>query len=135
MPVLDELFPGAAARVSHSAALLQAARGLLERELERVFGPAAAREWSRAELAPLPLEIIAAGLRRACLDELAIREQQPGDCPGQRQLLAAAEAVASDDTSPRAFQLADQLMLLVRSRTVEFRAGPAASGDARDLAK
>ena len=114
VPVLETLWPGAAVRSAGLADLLDAAAALLERELERLFGPPAKRVWSREAIASLPGPFIAAGLRRAAV---ALRPECADEL-GQVHLLAAADAVRDGVRQPRRFDWPRGLALQVTAHGV-----------------
>jgi tRNA(Ile)-lysidine synthetase-like protein len=97
IPVLEALWPGASVRAAGTAEVLRAAAQAMSHALDGAFGDAALRVWGRAELARLPLPVIAAGLRRAALHELG----GPCDRLGQRQLLRAGEVIRDGIRRPR----------------------------------
>jgi tRNA(Ile)-lysidine synthase len=125
MPVLEALWNGAPRRATHTAELLAAAGGALERQLDTVLGDRSRRRWPRAALADLPVPIIAAGLRRAAVHAAPDRR----DDLGQRLLLPAAEAIADDDVRPRSFDWPGGLHLEITARDVALVAGDDPPGD------
>jgi tRNA(Ile)-lysidine synthetase-like protein len=116
IPVLEELWPDAALRVSASAEVLQVAGDLMERTVEAAFGPATICEWQRSRLRELPLLVIAAGLHRAALAFCS----DVADQLKQDHLLDAASAIADQIRKPRSFVWPGGLRLLVRSREVRL---------------
>jgi len=116
MPVLEELWPGAAKRAAAGAEVLAAAFAALQREVEAAFGLASATRWPRERVKTLERGVIASGLRRAAL---SARPRLP-DRLSNRTLMRAAEAIRSDDRRPREFRWADDLTLRVASREVEL---------------
>ena len=67
LPVLEELWPDAASRATGAADAMALARHALDAQLQTTFGDANTLSWNRADIALLPLPIIAAGLRRAAV--------------------------------------------------------------------
>ncbi len=124
LPVLEELWPGAAGRATAAAESIAAGRMALDRMLQAVFGDASARRWERAALRDLPEPAIAEGLRRAALDAAP----ESGDEIGQAHLLPAAEAIADAERSPRRFDWPGGLRVDVTARTVVLTGGPSAPG-------
>jgi tRNA(Ile)-lysidine synthetase-like protein len=114
LPVLESLWPGAAARAAGTAAQLAALRPLLDRELDGAFGPAATTRWSRDALRDLPAPLIAAGLHRATAHRLG----RASDVLGQRRLTAAAEMIASDERAPKSFEWPRGMTLEVTAHSV-----------------
>ncbi|MDY7107293.1 MAG: ATP-binding protein, partial [Planctomycetota bacterium] len=116
LPILEGLWPDAPSRAAATAEALDAARSALRERVEQAFGQPGARRWPRPALAELPLPILAAGLRRAALDAAP----ELSDAFGQRILLPAAEAIASDDERPKQFDWPGGLVLVVTKREVEL---------------
>ncbi|MHC5004234.1 MAG: tRNA lysidine(34) synthetase TilS, partial [Planctomycetota bacterium] len=114
LPVLEALWPDAAARVGGTADLVRAARDEVERLLASAFGPPGQRSWARSDLRGLSTAIVAAGLRRAALH--ASPDAQ--DELGQRALLPAAEAVTDGVRRPREFAWPAGMCVRVTSREV-----------------
>ena len=128
LPVLQSLWPGAAERVAATTELLRLASAALDTQVAQMFGPARRRVWDREPLRGAPAALIAAGLRRAVIDEIGA----PSDRLGQRQLIEAAELITSDDREPHAFDWPHGLKLHVTARRLELatatRSAPARSG-------
>jgi len=116
LPILEELWPDAPARAASAAEAIDAARTALAERIEQAFGGPGARCWPRPALADLPLPILAAGLRRAALDEVP----DLSDAFGQRILLPAAEAIASRDKKPKQFDWSGGLVLKVTRHEVRL---------------
>jgi tRNA(Ile)-lysidine synthetase-like protein len=116
LPVLEALWPDAPTRAAATADALDVARMVLAERIEQAFGLPGARCWPRQSLAELPLPILAAGLRRAALDEAP----DLSDAFGQRILLPAAEAIASDDRKPKQFDWPGGLLLAVTKHEVRL---------------
>jgi tRNA(Ile)-lysidine synthase len=114
LPVLETLWPGAAKRATGTADVIDAARRVIDERIASVFGEASNRAWRREDLAALPEAIIAAGLRRAALDEM----MNVADDLGQRQLLEAASTMRDDERRPREFHWPGGMVLRVTSREV-----------------
>jgi tRNA(Ile)-lysidine synthase len=114
LPVLEELWPGAAGRAAATADVVSAAREAWQRLVNESFGPATSRRWVRGELRGLSIPVIADGLRRAALDA------RPGvaDRLGQEQLIEASRAIADEVRRPRRFDWPGGLALRVTSRMV-----------------
>ncbi|MFB3138489.1 MAG: tRNA lysidine(34) synthetase TilS [Phycisphaerales bacterium] len=127
LPVLEELWPEAASRAAGAADVVQAARTALEHQLQEAFGGPSQRCWDRTQLAALPLPIIAAGLRRAVMDEV----DGAGDGLGQRHLLPVAEAIRDSDPRPRRFDWPRGLTVVVTSKQVQLRRHVPADTDPR----
>lgn len=116
LPIIEELWPDAPARAASAADALEAARAALAERIEQAFGAPGARCWPRGALADLPLPVLAAGLRRAALDEAPALS----DAFGQRILLPAAEAIASREKKPKQFDWPGGLMLAVTKHEVKL---------------
>lgn len=116
LPVLEELWPDAATRVTNAAEAVRESLAALARSVTATFGEASNRSWDRRRLASLRPSLIAAGLRAAALhDDPAI-----ADDLGQEQLLAAALAIGDDQRRPRRFTWPGGIELRVSSRHVEL---------------
>lgn len=116
LPVLESLWPDAPRRAAAAADTFALAASLVDSEVQRAFGGASLRSWPREQLAAQPLPVIAAGLRRAAMDALG----GGGDVLGRRPIMPAAEAVADGDRSPRRFELARGLSVVVTAREVRL---------------
>lgn len=116
LPVLEELWPGAAVRAASTADVLAAAGDLVAERLNDVFGDASQRCWLRDSLRSLAVPLIAAGIRRAVGDAVG----ETGDAIGQRQLLPAAAAIADENRRPRVFGMVQGLRLRVTAREVQL---------------
>lgn len=114
LPVLESLWPDAPIRAAAAAETFALAASLLNEEVQHVFGEASFRRWPRERLAAQPLPVIAAGLRRAAMDALG----SGGDAFGRRSIMPAVEAVADGDRSPRRFELAGGVCVMVTAREV-----------------
>jgi tRNA(Ile)-lysidine synthase len=99
VPVLEALWPGCAERTVGTAQVLESARQGFEERVTGVFGEPSDRAWQRKRLRGEAHAIVAAGLRRAALR----MNKRAADELGQRQLFQAADAICSDETSPRRF--------------------------------
>ncbi|UCD74839.1 MAG: tRNA lysidine(34) synthetase TilS [Phycisphaerales bacterium] len=128
LPALEALWPDAPRRASSTGDLLAVARQALSERIEEAFGAAANRGWGRARLAGLPLPVVAAGLRRAAVDEVP----DISDELGQRQLLSAAEHITCDDRRPKRFDWPGGLILHVTSRQVELLRCAGGNGNDED---
>ncbi len=120
LPVLEELWPDAARRVTITAELIRTANAGLERELNRTFGSATLKAWLRTSLQLLPEPVIAAGLRRAAIHSTP----ELGDELNQRHLMQAAAAIASTSRKPRQFVWPGGLCLTVSSKQVSILYDP-----------
>ncbi len=118
LPVLEELWPGAAARATATAETIAAAKVALDRMLQETFGDPSARRWDRAALRDLPEPVLAAGLRRAALDAAPDAAEEIG----RAHLLSAAESIAAAERAPRRFDWPGGLRVEVRARTVTLAA-------------
>jgi tRNA(Ile)-lysidine synthase len=116
LPVLETLWPGAAERVTATTEMLRLASAALDAEVARRFGPPGRRVWDREPLRETTPTLIAAGLRRAVVDEIGA----PSDKLGQRQLIEAAELITSDDRRPRSFDWPHGLKLSVTAQRLEL---------------
>lgn len=114
LPVLEELWPGCAARAQATSELLAAAADALEERLNGIFGSASQTSWSRSALAAHSTSLIAAGMYRAATFAVA----ESGNDLLQRQLLAAADAVRDDVRAPRVFAIGRSHALRVTAREV-----------------
>lgn len=123
MPELERMWPGAAGRAADSASVIRAAATALDAEVERLFGTAETSRWPRESFAELSTALITAGLRRAALHQ----SPKTGDRLSHVMLLRAAEAIVSDDRSPRSFAWPGKLVLHVTSREVRLQRASASS--------
>ena len=96
LPVLEELWPGAARRVAGNADIVRAASMALDAGVDAIFGSAA--EWPRADLRDLQRGLRLAGLRRGLLRAGLVSDEIDGDT-----LAAAAEAVVDGAEHARVF--------------------------------
>lgn len=112
VPVLESLWPDASEHATHASELLRAASEIVNERLDEVFNVPATR-WKRDDLRVLPVALIAAGLMRSV--SLTDREKA-----SQRQLMAAAEAVADDTKRPRTFELTRSRSLRISAQDVEL---------------
>jgi tRNA(Ile)-lysidine synthetase-like protein len=115
MPIVDILWPDACRRATGTADIITAAAQLIDERVADCFGEPSNRHWNRTELARQPLSVIAAGLRRAVLDEVG----GPSDGLGQRQIMPAAEAVLDDEARPRRFLMTAGLVVIVRKHIID----------------
>lgn len=116
LPVLEDLWPGAARRSVGTADMLAAAEELVRDRIEQTFGPAAAREWPRAALKALSTPLIGEGLRRAA-------EQANGGpitALSQRHLRNAATFIRSAERRPKRFEWPGGLVVHVTSKAVSL---------------
>lgn len=116
MPELDAIFPHAASRAASTAEQCGLAREAIERWLRECFGDASLRRWRRGELARLPLQLRAAGLRRAAL-------HQAPELAGpltSRLLREVAEAIGDGDERPRRWSWPGGLRAIVDVREVSL---------------
>ena len=67
LPVLENMWPGVAARVAATADLQSIAATALEGLVASIFGKPNCTEWSRGDVSGLPTAVIASGLRRSLL--------------------------------------------------------------------
>jgi tRNA(Ile)-lysidine synthase len=111
LPVLEELWPGAAQRAAATADLLAIAAPCAEARLEEIFGSSAQRSWQRHQLAAHSVPLLTAGLRRAIPAE--------GMIP-QRQIIAAAEAIRDDETQPRTFAIGGASFVRITSSEIRI---------------
>ncbi len=125
LPIIEELWPDAARRVSGTADAVETARCALDNKIALTFGEASQRVWSRREMADLPLPLIAAGLRRAALDE----SPDSTDDLGQRLLLPAAESIKNTDRHPKEFHWPGGLMLKITSGEVHLLSSSRVQGE------
>jgi tRNA(Ile)-lysidine synthase TilS/MesJ len=114
IPVLDQLWPGAADRMQASSWMLSAAVDLIRAEVERMFGPPRVNRWSRAELRKCAEAIIGSGLRRAAVQ----LTPACADALTQQALLDAARAVRSAERKPRSFEWPCGVRLRIAAREV-----------------
>jgi tRNA(Ile)-lysidine synthase len=112
--VLEELWPSAPVGASLAAEDAAAARCLLDHVIGEVFGDASVRRWERSRLAPLPVPVIAAGLRRAA----ASASPEPGLDLGRGPVLPVAEAIRDEVRRPRNWDWARGLRVRVTAREV-----------------
>ncbi len=117
VPILEELWPGAAERTVGTGYVLEAAASLLNERVAQGFGEARVQSWPRRVLRDEPAAIVAAGLRRAAL---ALRAGVADEL-GQKQLLDAAEVICSAETSTKRFDWPCELRLCVDAHRVELR--------------
>ena len=116
VPVLEELWPGAATRASAATDMANIASAGLERWLMKVFGDSGQRSWERHAIRGLPPAVIAAALRRAAVEMAA----EVVDTLGQNHLLDAAHAIADDVRRPRRFAWPGGLTCVVQSERVSI---------------
>ncbi|MCP3905900.1 MAG: tRNA lysidine(34) synthetase TilS [Planctomycetes bacterium] len=121
IPVLEELWPDAPRRATGAADAVDTARAALTAVLDERFGPPDRRAWARADLAGLPVSVVAAGLRRAALDAAPDRS----DDFGRRVLEPAASAIlgsaiAPPAAAPKRFDWPGGLRLHVDTRAVRL---------------
>lgn len=114
VPVMEELWPDLARRITATAEALQAARRATEWEIEQAFGDAEVRQWDRAALAALSVPVLAAGLRRAALDAAP----DIADDLNQRHLIQAAQTIRGEDRRPHRYHWPGDLELKVTARHV-----------------
>lgn len=114
LPILEELWPGAARRSTGTAEVLGTAQQLVMARVADVFGPAETRTWSRAALANMPAALVAEGLRRAS-EHL---HGAPIKSLGQRQLRAATAAIGAPERHPKRFAWPHGINLEVTSKLV-----------------
>ncbi len=117
LPVLEELWPDAASRATGAADAMAIARDALDAELQTTFGDANLQSWDRSEIAQLPLPIIAAGLRRAAI----ANHPDIAASLGQTLLNQAAEAISSDDRSPKEYHWPDGAVLKITSKQIKLK--------------
>ena len=96
LPVLEELWPGVARRVSDNADLVRAASESLDAAVDGHFGRET--EWTRASLRPLDRGLRLAGLRRAIL-----RAGVGADGIDGARLMDAADAISDGAEHGRTF--------------------------------
>jgi tRNA(Ile)-lysidine synthetase-like protein len=116
VPVLESVWPGAAARAGAMTEELSAAAALLDTSLAEAFGPPDARRWPRARLAGLPASQVAAGLRRAAL----AAAPEIADELRRDHVTAVADATRDDVRRPRTFTWPRGLRVTVSAREVEL---------------
>lgn len=124
MPELESIFPNAAVRAAMTAEQCGLAREAIERWLLECFGDAGLRRWRRGELARLPLQLRAAGLRRAAL-------HQAPELAGQltsRMLREVAEAIGDGEERPRRWSWPGGLRLVIDVDEVAIEIGEVAPG-------
>ena len=114
LPVLEELWPGAARRSVGTAELLAVAEELLAARIAAEFGPASAREWPRAAIASLPMAMIAEGLRRAAED----LNGGPMRALSQRHLRTTATFIRSAEKRPKRFEWPGGIVVEVTAKLV-----------------
>ncbi len=114
LPILEELWPDAARRVTHSREVIAEAEQLWQKRVEEIFGRDSDCSWDRKVLRGNPILLISSGLRRAAL------HHNPGiaDTLGQRQLLEAAECIVDAGTEPKQFHWPGGLVLKITSKQV-----------------
>ncbi len=128
LPVLQQLWPGAALRANAAAEQCAWAAALMDRELDRVFGeqPDAMVDgtgdgtksaWPREELRLHPPALLAAGFRRAALRQ----DANLTDRVGYETYRQVAAAIHDDELRPRRFALGPRLTVAVTAREVTIR--------------
>ena len=117
LPVLEELWPDAASRATSAADAMAIARHALNAQLQKTFGDDNSLSWNRSDIALLPLPIIAAGLRRAAI----AGHPNIADSLGQSLLNQAAEAICSDDRSPKEYHWPGGVILMVTSKQIQMK--------------
>jgi len=100
-PVLEELWPGAAGRVSATAESLGEVAELLESLVDSQFGPPERREWPRSLVAEAPRPVAAAALRRAA--GALLGEEGGGDALTRDHVEQLVNAARHRDSRPRSF--------------------------------
>ena len=111
LPVLEQLWPGAASRASMAAEGLRVGERLFQQHVVRLFGSAGARSWSRHVLAHSEIPVIIAGLLRS------LRTTAQAD-PSRTRLRDVAVAIRSDDRTPRQFPLGSGRTCIVTASRV-----------------
>lgn len=96
LPVLEELWPGVARRVSGNADIVRAASATLDAAVDELFG--GGMEWTRSTLRSLDRGLRLAGLRRALLRAGLVSDGIDGDT-----LVAATDAIADGGEHARVF--------------------------------
>jgi tRNA(Ile)-lysidine synthase len=114
LPVLEELWPGAAQRASQSSKLLADAADALQEVVDEAFGSNWSDPWPRSELKRLPDAVLTEGLLRAAIG----KDKSLIDSLTGSTLLQAAEAIRSDDRKPRSFRWSKDLTLVINAREV-----------------
>lgn len=136
LPVLQQLWPGAALRANATAEQCAWAATLMDRELDRVFGDPAHSEtgsatnsaagsaadtahgaWTRAWLRSQPPALLAAGFRRWALRH----DPAVTDCLRYETYRQIAAAIHDDELRPRRFALGSGLTVAVTAREVILR--------------
>jgi len=117
LPILEELWPNAACRVTHSAEVIAEAGQLWQKRVEEIFGPEAECSWDRQMLRGNPVLLISSGLRRAALHH----HPDIADALGQRQLQEAAEIIVDAGTDPKQFHWSGGLVLKITHKGEQFR--------------
>ena len=114
LPVLEQLWPGAAQRAAQSAMLLADAADALHEVVDEAFGSSGSDRWLRSELKRLPDAVVTEGLLRAAVQ----KDKSLIDSLTGSTLLQAAEAIRSDNRKPRSFRWSKDLTLLINARDV-----------------
>jgi len=124
MPVLDELWPGAAERTAATAQFLHQAHEMMEARVQEVFGDRTVGAWTRSSLRAERELILTTGLRRAALT------MRPGiaDALGLVHVQGAATAIRSANQRPQRFIWPGQLRLEINAREVRLLHGDALKG-------
>lgn len=114
LPVLQELWPGAAQRGGAVARNVAGITDIIQANVEREFGSASKHQWPRTQLRGLHDVILSTGLRRSALR----RNRLVADDLGQEHLAEALQAIQSDHPHPKQFDWPGGLRLKVTSRSV-----------------
>jgi tRNA(Ile)-lysidine synthetase-like protein len=117
-PVLESMWPGAAARAAASAAELRDLADCVEELLADRFGPRETTRWPRAALATLPPALLAAGLKRAA-DAMPHAAAVP-----RARLIEVAAAIRDDVVRPREFAWPGHRVVRVTSKIVAITHDP-----------
>jgi len=115
IPILENLWPGAAGRAVGSIQSMAEARQIIDDLLLNHFGPPAQPAWPREALAQLPPALLSAGLRRAAL---TILNQHGADDLSRPHLDEVALAIRDQIRRPRRFALIGGLAVIVKAHEV-----------------
>lgn len=124
VPVLEELWPGAAARSARLADTLHDMQAVIDDAVADALPDSAATQWSRTALRERSPIIVAAGLHRA-----ATQHGVPRDALGRERIDEVMAAIRSTDVHRRSFHWPGNLEVIVTSKEVRLQERDEASSD------
>lgn len=106
LPALESWWPGAAVRASAAADRVAVASDALDQVLEEIFGPADACSWNRSLFLDNGIELGAAALRKAIIEQSITRGIDLKDRLPATRLVRIVEAANDASVHHRSFELA-----------------------------